>query len=46
MTLDDGLWEREFPPRPGELNCEDENLVELRATTNLEEVEEELESPE
>ena len=28
------------------LNCEDENLVELRATTNLEEVEEELESPE
>ena len=46
MSLDDGLWKREFPPRPGELSCEDENLVELKATTNLEEVEEELESPE
>tara|TARA_Y100001970_G_scaffold76012_1_gene96401 strand:- start:53504 stop:54760 length:1257 start_codon:yes stop_codon:yes gene_type:complete len=46
MTFDDGLWEREFPLRPGELSCEDESLVELKATTNLEEVEEELESPE
>jgi len=46
MTLDDGLWEREFPSRPGELSCEDENLVELKATANLEEIEEELESPE
>ena len=46
MTLNDGLWEREFPLRPGELSCEDENLTELQATTNLEEVEDQLESPE
>jgi hypothetical protein len=46
MTLDDGLWEREFPSRPGELSCEDSNLIELKATTNLEQVEDELKSPE
>ncbi|MBT95702.1 MAG: hypothetical protein CL431_07030 [Acidimicrobiaceae bacterium] len=46
MTLDDGLWEREFPRRPGELSCEENNLVELKATTNLEQVEDELKSPE
>ena len=30
----------------GELSCEDGNLTELQATTNLEEVEDQLESPE
>ena len=46
MTLDDGLWKKRNSLLGGELSCEDENLVELKATTNLEEVEEELESPE
>ncbi len=46
MTLNDGLWERTSPQRPGELNCEDENLAVLEATADLETIEGNSRSPE
>ena len=46
MTLNDGLWERTFPQRPGELNCEDEDLALLEATADLETIEDNTRSPE
>ncbi|HJM28145.1 MAG: ABC transporter substrate-binding protein [Acidimicrobiales bacterium] len=46
MTLTDGLWERTFPQRPGELSCEDQNLVVLEATADFEAIEGNSQSPE
>ena len=45
MTLTDGLWQRSFPQRPGELSCEDDNLVVLEATVGFEDAEN-IRSPE
>ncbi len=46
MTLIDGLWVRTFPERPGQLSCEDENLVTLEATADFEIVGDTPQSPE
>ena len=35
VTLSDGLWKRSYPDRPGELDCEESNLVTLEALRGL-----------
>ena len=35
MTLEDGVWQRTFPERRGELDCAGENLVNLTLTATL-----------
>ena len=42
LTLDNGVWERSFPKRRGELNCAASNLVELSITQGLSEEDETL----
>ena len=34
-TLTDGLWKRSYPERPGDLDCEESNLVTLEALRGL-----------
>ena len=46
MTLADGLWERSYPERLGELDCEESNLVTLEALRGLEPEEPTNRSPE
>ena len=46
ITLQDGLWKRSYPSRPGELDCEDSNLVTLAALQGLTEEDSSRENPE
>ena len=45
-TLTDGLWKRSYPNRPGELDCEESNLVTLEALRGLAPEEPNSENPE
>ncbi|MFL2697150.1 MAG: ABC transporter substrate-binding protein [Acidimicrobiales bacterium] len=46
ITLQDGLWKRSYPSRPGELDCEDSNLVTLAALQGLTQENASRENPE
>ena len=46
ITLQDGLWKRSYPSRPGELDCEDSNLVTLAALQGLTQEDSSRENPE
>jgi len=46
ITLQDGLWKRSYPSRPGELDCEDSNLVTLAALQGLTQEDASRENPE
>ena len=46
ITLQDGLWKRSYPSRPGEMDCEDSNLVTLAALQGLTQEDSSRENPE
>ena len=46
VTLQEGVWKRSYPSRPGELDCEDSNLVTLAALQGLTEEDSSRENPE
>ncbi len=46
VTLLDGVWKRSYPSRPGELDCEESNLVTLAALQGLAQEEPSRENPE
>tara|TARA_B100000131_G_scaffold148540_1_gene144292 strand:+ start:1575 stop:2975 length:1401 start_codon:yes stop_codon:yes gene_type:complete len=46
VTLSDGVWKRSYPSRPGELDCEESNLVTLAALQGLTPEEPSRENPE
>ena len=46
ITLQDGLWKRSYPSRPGELDCEESNLVTLAALQGLTQEDSSRENPE
>ena len=46
ITLQDGVWKRSYPSRPGELDCEDSNLVTLAALQGLTQENASRENPE
>ena len=46
VTLQEGVWKRSYPSRPGELDCEDSNLVTLAALQGLTQENASRENPE
>ena len=46
VTLQDGVWKRSYPSRPGELDCEESNLVTLEALQGLTQEDSSRENPE
>ncbi|MCH1512130.1 MAG: ABC transporter substrate-binding protein [Acidimicrobiales bacterium] len=46
MTLSDGVWKRTYPERPGELDCEESNLITLEALRGLTPIEPDNKNPE
>jgi hypothetical protein len=46
MTISDGVWNRTYPERPGELDCEESNLITLEALRGLTPIEPENRNPE
>ena len=46
VTLQEGVWKRSYPSRPGELDCEDSNLVTIAALQGLTQEDSSRENPE